>query len=51
MIRLTKLLILSLFLAIAAACGSDGEDACDDVTCLDGTTCIVQDSGPACVPN
>lgn len=53
MIRTTKILMLALFLATAAACGGADDDgnACDGVTCLDGTTCFVQDSGPACVPD
>ncbi len=52
MIRFSKVLMMSIFLLTAAACGSgDDNDACEGVTCLDGTSCVVQDSGPACVPN
>ncbi|HEX5035080.1 MAG TPA: hypothetical protein VFW62_11420 [bacterium] len=50
--RISKLLMLSIFLLTVAACGgSDNDDACEGVTCLEGTSCVVQDSGPACVPN
>jgi hypothetical protein len=53
MLRSSKILLLALLLATAAACGGADDDgnACDDVTCLEGTTCIVQDSGPACIPD
>ena len=55
MFRFPNGLILAVFLAamttLTACGGNDDPDACDDIICLEGTHCIVQDSGPACVPD
>ena len=55
MFRSPKVLFLGIFMvataALTACGGNDDPDACDDILCLEGTHCIVQDSGPACVPD
>ena len=55
MTQFPKLLVLSLLLlgltGVVSCGGGDDEGACDDVICLEGTSCIIQDSGPACVPD
>ncbi|HEX5035081.1 MAG TPA: hypothetical protein VFW62_11425 [bacterium] len=45
---------LAFFLASlvfgAAACGS-ANGSCEDVVCLEGTSCLLEDGTPSCVPN
>ena len=45
-----KALFLAFLLLGAVACGGDS-GSCEGVVCLDGTSCVLQDDVPTCVPD
>lgn len=47
---LAKSLVLVLLVFGAAACGSNNS-GCDDIVCLEGTSCLLEEGEPTCVPN
>jgi hypothetical protein len=47
---LAKALVL-VFLALGAAACADANGSCDDIVCLEGTSCILEDGNPSCVPD
>ena len=50
MLFLGKAVLMVFFVFGAAACGS-ANGSCDDIVCLEGTSCLLEDGNPTCVPN
>ncbi len=47
---LGKAIFLAFLVFGAAACGSS-DSACEGIVCLEGTSCILEDDTPTCVPD
>jgi hypothetical protein len=50
MVLIGKALMLVFLMFAAAACGN-ADGSCDDIVCLEGTSCLLEDGTPTCVPD
>jgi len=49
--RYAAMLIVTLSFALTMAACSGGSDACDGFSCDEGSSCLIQDGEPTCVPD
>jgi hypothetical protein len=43
--------LMWIFLVFAAAACANANGSCDDIVCLEGTSCLLEDGNPTCVPD